>query len=358
MAFGAQQDSLRAEIVSHTSIRGIAALGVAMGHFLLTFMGPGMPGLRERVLSIDVFVDLFFVLSGFIICYIYAARFADRLSLGEAVDFLLRRFARLAPLHYATTTAFLLFLFVKSDLTPAHLDDIPSNYLMIHAWFPKFDSILLPTWSISAEVAMYLAFPAIAAMVSGSRRWWVLLVIAATTYAILMFRFNGLHFDKETNLLRVIAGFLTGMVAWKVWNDGPRSSQAALNAIQIVGTLSIVTVLVLDASHVYLPMAFAALIYSTADDRGPVATFLQTRALYLSGVWSYSIYLNHMLVAAALWTIKWPLDRIVVLPTALWVGLGLAITLVVSAFTYRWIEVAGKRAILSRVARRRASSTH
>src|SRR5258708_32734760 len=79
--------------------RGIAALWVALYHSPFYGHLYGVPLVRNAYL----FVDLFFVLSGFVISHAYA----DRLGDGKAVlVFLIRRFGRLWPLHAAVLSAF------------------------------------------------------------------------------------------------------------------------------------------------------------------------------------------------------------------------------------------------------------
>jgi len=123
--------------------RGIAALCVALYHFPvyshIEFSG--------FVHGAYLFVDFFFVLSGFVIAYVYA----DRLQRWDDVtEFIVRRFGRLWPLHVAT----LLFLFAmelaklyaanrgwlnfsRPPFDPAGFNNwasIPTNLVLIQRW--------------------------------------------------------------------------------------------------------------------------------------------------------------------------------------------------------------------------------
>src|SRR5258708_27828356 len=80
--------------------RGIAALLVALYHSPFYGHLYGVPLVRNAYL----FVDLFFVLSGFVISHAYADRLADGKSV---LVFLIRRFGRLWPLHTAVLAAFI-----------------------------------------------------------------------------------------------------------------------------------------------------------------------------------------------------------------------------------------------------------
>ena len=76
-------------------LRGVSAIAVVLFHLPLAMHAYGSPLVREAY----IFVDFFFVLSGFVIAHAYAARIETVASVG---DFLLRRVARRWPLHLAT----------------------------------------------------------------------------------------------------------------------------------------------------------------------------------------------------------------------------------------------------------------
>src|SRR3954452_17734389 len=114
-AEGVRDSKAPRQILSHTGIRGIAALLVVAYHqeFGSSYKLP-------LELSTNVFrrsylmVDLFFVLSGFIISYVYAARPEKRLSWSDTKDFLFARFARIYPLHFVTMAYMLVFAFAST----------------------------------------------------------------------------------------------------------------------------------------------------------------------------------------------------------------------------------------------------
>src|SRR4051812_26735215 len=99
------------EIRSHTALRGVAALFVVIYHFV--------PQLRPT-LDVDsythalsrgpLWVDFFFILSGYILCYVYAVR--PGTGRRAATEFLWARIARIYPLHLATLLFLAIFQFV------------------------------------------------------------------------------------------------------------------------------------------------------------------------------------------------------------------------------------------------------
>src|SRR5690606_39116617 len=91
-------DRAMARFAALDGLRGISAVAVAFFHLPLAFHLFGSPLVREAY----IFVDFFFVLSGFVIAHAYGARLTGGAELG---DFLVRRIGRLWPLHLATLGA-------------------------------------------------------------------------------------------------------------------------------------------------------------------------------------------------------------------------------------------------------------
>ncbi|WP_298350097.1 acyltransferase [Runella sp.] len=88
-----------------TPLRGIAALLTVMFHVDL-MLGGGNVLLKFKdsflINRMYLMVDFFFVLSGFIMCHVYANRFITSVSKNEFKHFTIARFARVYPLHLFT----------------------------------------------------------------------------------------------------------------------------------------------------------------------------------------------------------------------------------------------------------------
>lgn len=146
----------------------------------------------ERSAGLALFVDLFFLISGFVIAHVYAGRVRDLASFGR---FMQRRIGRIFPLHLLTfVAAVVLWALIKRV---AQADHAPVNdpscmirtALLLHAVFPCGDGVYYynpVNWSISTEMAMYALFP-LAAL--GAARW-------------------------RRAFLFVAASFLAGLTAW------------------------------------------------------------------------------------------------------------------------------------------------
>jgi peptidoglycan/LPS O-acetylase OafA/YrhL len=130
-------------------------------------------------------VSFFFVLSGFILTYVYPS-----LSGGHRIrDFYVARIARIWPAHFV---AFLLLLWLIPSAgwvwRGEHCWQIgAANLFLVHGWIPApryYFSVNSVSWSMSTEAFFYLAFPFLICRLDRSW-WWKLLCTAAFVAAML-----------------------------------------------------------------------------------------------------------------------------------------------------------------------------
>lgn len=291
--------------------RGVCALLVAIYHFQTTSHMSQSGIVRNSYL----FVDFFFVLSGFVITYAYI----DRLStLREARVMLWRRLGRLWPLHVAVLLAFVLLelavpalsmlLGVKRTAATAFdpgssatLWGIPTHLLLIHG-LGLHDRLTWnhPSWSISTELWTYVIFAL--TMVLARRRAAVVagLMVAASLLilASVSTRYIGVDFDY--GIFRCIAGFFIGHIVFRLVRAVPVSlPQPTL--IEVIG-LAAMVLFVVRAGHTpleyFAPFVFGVIVWIFALERGAVSSVLKSRPLAALGLVSYSIYMVHSLVIA------------------------------------------------------------
>lgn len=145
-----------------------------------------------HTLHFNLFVDLFFVISGFVIASQYLGKVDNFASIGR---FIWRRLARIYPLHLATLSFYLvLAVAIHSGLgqteNPSRYpwSDIPAQLLLLHAVDGQRLTFNFPSWSLSAEMVCYAIFP-IVALVATRRRELVLavvvLLVLATAFMLL-----------------------------------------------------------------------------------------------------------------------------------------------------------------------------
>jgi peptidoglycan/LPS O-acetylase OafA/YrhL len=205
------------ELLHIDFLRFIASYAIVLYHF-----APGAQGGLGTALShchhFYLAVDLFLVLSGFIISYVYEPRLHTGADYGT---FLWRRVARLAPLHWAT----LLFFVVLGLLTAMGFH---ANLITNYDWDCLIPSILalqafgicrrlsfnFVSWSISAEMGMYLIAPALL-WLGRKRRWWPLLLSLCAMVALFGLSRGGAmpwyQWSWNFGVLRAIPDFSLGV---------------------------------------------------------------------------------------------------------------------------------------------------
>jgi hypothetical protein len=290
-------------------LRGLFALLVALFHLPIASHVYTSPLLRDAY----VFVDFFFVLSGFVIAHAYGARLGTNGAVGS---FLVRRVGRLWPLHLAVLAVLVALELGKlafvghmtDDMRPPFSGDtgissLLANIFLVHAWgFSNSGSWNVPSWSISAELFAYLAFAAVCRFLP-RRATLVATLIVVGGLLLLVFATNA---DTASHLLaiRAAVGFFLGTLVYRVfsatgtphWRPALATTLEALVAIAVLAYLALVDLP--DLSVVATPL-FAVAIYVFAAGRGVLSRLLGTRPMQLLGLLSYSIYLTHGLVVAA-----------------------------------------------------------
>jgi len=340
---------LRREIRSHTGLRGVAALLVVGYHqqFGGGYRVPFEKGLFGRSY---LMVDLFFILSGFVLSYVYNAE----KTLADTRAFFRARFARIYPLHvFALVTFTAIFVGrVGFALLRGHAGeplgsawDWLYQLLLLNAWIPATNEWNKPSWSISAEAFAYLIFPIILAIHAGAPRATRMALLAV---AVLFYSLVGSNLDISVGLapLRCVAGFSVGMLLF--YHRDLRVP--ARSALQVTAVLWVLFVLFGGIADPFIIPGFAALIFLTWSDEGLVARLLAARPAHWLGNISYSVYLMHYSVGAVVWFV-WvkvrpgipePIERIASL--ALIFGSAVA----AAHLTYRYVEKPAQRWLLGR----------
>jgi peptidoglycan/LPS O-acetylase OafA/YrhL len=359
---------MQKHFVALDSWRGIAAIAVAFGHFETS----GYLSTLALASTSYRFVDFFFLLSGFVIAHSSGTRIAGG---GEAWPFLVRRIARLWPLHLAILAAFAAYqglllaaaalgVAVPSPGFTGSFDPVwlPANIAMVQAWgvlpAPTWNE---PAWSISAEFAAYLAFAGCYALF-GRRGWLVFALSAAAATGWALADDEIMRSTNSHALVRCLIGFGAGVCVHVVWTRRTawRIPAATLTeAALVVVTLSAVTLLPNRLGIACIP-CFAATIFVFAFEQGRVSRFLSRGFWVYLGRRSYSIYLVHTLVlTGVLWLVAitagvlpWSLGEArpgqtgIVAPLALadpLIFAFLALVVAVAHVTYRFVELPGQQ---------------
>jgi peptidoglycan/LPS O-acetylase OafA/YrhL len=358
---------VRSEIRALTGLRGVAAVFVVVFHEAGNFTGTGIAAtiLRHGYNA----VDLFFVLSGFVMALTYGAQFKEGGARNEYFSFLGRRIARIYPL-YALATLFAL------GISEAHLSQIAPvtnplttlafNLVAIQSWGLAV-SIVGPAWSISTEWGAYLVFPILAYFALSKPSWrpTLLAAFALAGLGMLTFlpdvyvlghqseRLGPLDlYDTGTivPLLRCITSFSLGLVAYR-WRDFFKP------AYSLFLVVALILVLTFRGSDVFFVLVCVALIPSLAGDTGLVARALSSAPIYALGLWSYSIYIIHARFnPVRSWAERLLLAVHAPMAPQVAVGVSTLAVVVCAALTYRYIEIPGRSFLRKMLALRRGSS--
>lgn len=307
----------------------------------------------------NLFVDLFFVISGFVIAAQYSGRVGDRHSIGR---FLWRRLARIYPLHIATLTfylaiALLLYLgYVRVD-NPARypLADLPNQVFLLHAIDGQRLTFNFPSWSLSAEMLCYLLFPLIALV--GLRRPMLVIVLAIavaaamTLYVVLSDAPPWPQWINQGGAFRALPAFFLG-VSLYLFRD--RIAAMPLAPVLLPGLLAFVVVGWALPDMAAIGLICVVAIAAVHCDQAQAHTTLARLGIGRWAHLTYSSYMLHMPVATFVVTVAgrfltphWPAGRFLLVAAAMLV-LALA-----SAASYRLFEEPLRRRLNAAYDRRR-----
>lgn len=293
----------RPEIRALTGLRALAALWVVLFHIGLAW--PVAVPLQSYAFYRRGYlgVDLFFVLSGFVLFYNYG----DRVVLGASTlrqygAFLWRRLARIYPIHIATMVAWMIAASLHPEI-PVDWDPfgVLCNVLMVHSWgwLPEWQ-LNAPSWSISAEWFAYLAFPLLvwAARVRsalgalyGALAAYLLFGVAVGGWLAVPDLEGASAF--EFTLERIGFQFVAGMLLCVAHQH--LSASRAFYGLDLLALAAIVGLIELGASDFVVVPMFGLLVLALASGRGVLTAALSTRVLRFWGRVSYSLYMTHVL---------------------------------------------------------------
>jgi peptidoglycan/LPS O-acetylase OafA/YrhL len=277
-----------AELAQLTGLRGLAALLVLFGH-LKTPEGMTLDfGIFDPFSRFGGFgVDVFFVLSGFILCHVYADRLlADR---GVLREFFVARFARIYPLHVLTLVLMLgaHLVSLRAGVTPTEasgytIDASLLSLLLVSEWVGAVAPNPV-SWSISVEFANYLIFAVVILAMARFRRWspFVIILCAVVLATI-----------DDWRLARGVDEFIMGCAAFFCAREFTWRGMGWLSGPLFVAPF------LLSAYGIYsqywlVALCFAAVVFLLASGsrRDPFQRLCSSRPLVFLGDISLSVYL-------------------------------------------------------------------
>ena len=321
-----------------TGLRGFAALWVALWH-IWQAAGPRPMVLDLGGLSLDLTplirtgwagVDIFFVLSGFLLALPFCRARLGLLKRVSLKEFYRRRLLRVFPAYYAQIAVLVLLAALGIAGTVPALGDLLSHLLMIHNFWGAYQhSINGVYWTLPIEFDFYLILPLMVLLLRPGR-WWLLPVGAFLIVVLYRYASFGLIADQAVGvkvwILSQLPGrldqFAAGIVAAYIYTRigarggdvGPRIA-GALTAAGAAGLLALAYYLhyrqplgsvvnppgetfwgghwSLFVWHGATGVFVALLILGVALGCRVGAALLANRAMISLGLISYSLYLWH-----------------------------------------------------------------
>lgn len=314
------------EIKALTGLRIIAAVWVVLFHFrpLLQLASPQLSDTLAPVLDRGAQgVDLFFILSGFVLTWNYLERMGETFSVRATVHFLWLRLARVWPIYLVTMHLALLWVIFTlhvghvptEDLSRINAISYVRQVLLVQLWFePFFDGTSWdgPAWSISAEWLAYLLFGVLVLAVYRmmrvtSARGLAALAIIASLPPLLLLLATGEFYSPWSWLPRIVMQFTAGALACAAVRkisptDSARRAAGYCSALLIAAMVAILyyfdshPISGLYDSGGLVDVLFVPLVMALAIGIGSLPALLSTRLMVYGGQISFCLYMVHELV--------------------------------------------------------------
>ena len=342
-------------------LRALAVLAVMLYHGGVAVAGGGFLG-----------VDVFFVLSGFLITTLLLLEFEANGRL-DLPAFWGRRARRLLPALFLVLITVLVYgAFLRGEAASAVRADVLATLFYVSNWwfiasgnsyFAQFQdpSPLTHTWSLAIEEQWYLLLPIVLVLLLPrvkSRRWWVIIFVALALLSAGLMSFLHMpgsdpsreYYGTDTRLLGLLLGaalasLLTPGAIEKVRRPAAWLAPIGLAAlVLLLGLTDDTSDWLYNGGFLLVALVSAVVLASVvARPQGFVARVLAWRPIVWIGTVSYGLYLWHWPV----YVILSP-GRTGISGTALLV-LRFAVTFAVAALSYYLVERPVRRGALNRL---------
>jgi peptidoglycan/LPS O-acetylase OafA/YrhL len=322
------------EIKALSGLRIVAAVWVVLFHFrpLLAEAAPGFRSALAPVLDCGAQgVDLFFILSGFVLTWNYLDRMGDSWSWRSTLHFLWLRLSRVWPVYLVTmhlAAVWIIFTLNVGHVPSEDADQLTAvNYvrqvLLVQLWSqPYFDGSSWdgPAWSISAEWLAYLLFGGLVLVIfriarATRARGLIYLAVAASLPPVLLLMATGQFYTPWSWLPRIVMQFTAGALVCAAVRKLKPTDRARRGAgyLSLLLAAAIVGILYLLDAHpvptIYdsaglVDVLFVPLVLTLAIGVGTLPALLSLRPVVYLGHISFSLYMVHELVHTAWnWTV-------------------------------------------------------
>lgn len=292
-------------------LRGIAALSIVFLHFtsyLTADIGILISKQTTLVTNFYLFVDLFFILSGYVLTHNYLKDFSKKIQLNDYIHFMKKRFLRIYPLHFVTLFILVGLHWGVFNYFTAHIEDslfifrnkfsLLTNLFLIQSMGIKDNGCFnctswnYPAWSISVEWLTYFLVPIYIYFISKFKR----LSLALVSIGLLVLYWKvekpiG-HLDVASYygwyrcIIEIFLGSLLYRLTYSKWKTKPLLLRLAL--------FLIIPLFHFNQIAIFTVLFFGLLIVLVGNSEKTI--LLDNKVFIWLGKRSYSIYLIHVIV--------------------------------------------------------------
>lgn len=338
------------------SLRGIAACLVVLFHSPFNYGDNAISFVSNSYL----FVDFFFVLSGFVMALAYSPRINNSLNFQ---GYLILRLGRVYPLHIIMLFVWLIYILIKqfvfesgfggsTQFDTNNIASFISNIFLLNSMgLHDYLSWNYPAWSISTEFFAYITFYWLTVTFDNKNSLTKPLLISVLCYGLIIYlgRKN-LDITYNYGFFRCLGAFYLGVFVYRCFNlsSCPKFILANLGVFEafcIFSSLILVSVANLHLFY-FVPVvamfSFTVYIFSQSGS-GPIGKLLLTAPFRKVGLWSYSIYMIHALIVAGVsnlfeFILHWDIEARLGISSLVINLFILVIVIIISKYSYSIIE--------------------
>jgi len=331
-------------------IRGIAVFMVMMFHAGFPFLTGGFIG-----------VDLFFVLSGFLITALLLKEFRLNGKI-ELKKFYVRRMLRLMPalILLLITFATLSFIFLDRQLIDKNLIEAVFAFFYISNIALAFSIspivFLGHTWSLAMEEQFYLAWPILlivlmSAVKSMRKICLLVFMMALSSWALRIYFFSNLttpfidriFYGPDTRADGLLVGCTLAILVSSELFNRVRAQKFFILGLKYLSAIAFIVLILcaffvsIGSPHLYYWQLFAIELFvaivildAVSSEKSIVKSILEWRLLVWIGSISYGLYLWHFLVYGALASTGYDRNEIFLI--------GFPLTFAIASLSYYLIE--------------------
>jgi peptidoglycan/LPS O-acetylase OafA/YrhL len=294
------------DIRALTGVRGVAAVIIVLYHFSDVRLYSGDVRVYFTVPHGYLAVDLFFMLSGFVIALVYRDAFTIA-PLTNYLDFWIKRAARLYPAYLAIGVLYVLKIALGlsgENFDQFSLYDGIGNLLMLSGWGLHINPVIGVSWAASAEMGSYVLAPLLIAFIVRGNVAFGIIAVGLSLLAIHAIEASGLggsgpldvtSGDSFYPLLRAIAGFALGQAIFRFCVSVPALPMVFQDILVVLILLAIAAVAAFSTADLPVYLLFIPLVAVLSYDGRLARLLFANGPIYDIGLISYSLYLIHPL---------------------------------------------------------------